>query len=251
MLNHALALAKPGRHVFPCRPRDKVPATPHGCKDATVDPAVIRRWWQQESDLNVAVATGEASGIFVVDIDGADGEAALRQIEERNGALPPTVEAITARGRHLYFKWPDRPVPNSAGKIAPHVDTRGTGGYVLAPPSIHPSGRRYCWSVDSARALAAAPEWLLAMIVEPASGPTITPPTEWRELAKGVAEGARDCSAARLAGLLLRHHIDAIVTLELLQAWNATRCAPPLPEGDIVRIVDSIAGKELKRRGLA
>ena len=89
------------------------------------------------------------------------------------------------------------------------------------------------------------------MIVEPASGPTITPPTEWRELAKGVAEGARDCSAARLAGLLLRHHIDAIVTLELLQAWNATRCAPPLPEGDIVRIVNSIAGKELKRRGLA
>ena len=102
-------------------------------KDATVDPAVIRRWWQQEFDLNVAVATGEASEIFVVDIDGADGEAALRQIEERNGALPPTVEAITARGRHLYFKWPDRPVPNSAGKIAPHVDTRGTGGYVLAP----------------------------------------------------------------------------------------------------------------------
>ena len=169
---------------FHAGPETRCQRRPTAARTPTVDLAVIRRWWQQESDLNVAVATGEASEIFVVDIDGADGEAALRQIEERNGALPPTVEAITARGRHLYFKWPDRPVPNSAGKIAPHVDTRGTGGYVLAPPSIHPSGRRYCWSVDSARALAAAPEWLLAMIVEPASGPTITPPrngASWRK----------------------------------------------------------------------
>jgi hypothetical protein len=142
-----------------------VPATPHGCKDATVDPAVIRRWWQQESDLNVAVATGEASGIFVVDIDGADGEAPLRQIEGTERALPPTVEAIHLRAdRHLYFKWPDRPVPNSAA-------ARST-------PRAHPRHRRqYCWHHRAhrersplllvcglPRALAAAPEWLLAMI---------------------------------------------------------------------------------------
>jgi hypothetical protein len=251
MLQHALALAKRGRYVFPCRPRDKTPATPHGCKDATTDPDIIRRWWQQESKLNIGIACGEASGIFVVDIDGDDGEAALRQIEEQNTALPPTVEAITARGRHLYFQWPGRPVPNSAGKIAPGIDTRGDGGYVLAPPSMHPSGRRYAWSVDTARILATAPEWLLARIAAPANGiPAATPPTEWRELVQGVAEGARNCSIARLAGYLLRHRIDPFVTIELLRNWNTARCAPPLPEGDIVRIVDSIAAKELKRRGL-
>jgi hypothetical protein len=217
----------------------------------TIDPDVIRGWWQQNPTLNVAVACGKASGIFVIDVDGDGAEAALRQIENLHGALPPTVEAITARGRHLYFEWPGRPVPNSAGKIAPGIDTRGEGGYVLSPPSIHPSGRRYAWSVDSASALAAAPDWLLQLIAEPANGVKVTPPSEWRELAKGVAQGARDCSVARLAGLLLRHHIDAVVTLELLQSWNATRRAPPLPEGDIVRIVDSIAARELKRRGLA
>ena len=89
-------------------------------------------------------------------------------------------------------------------------------------------------------------------IAEPTNGaPVVTPPSESRELVKGVAQGARDCSAAKLAGYLLRRRIDPFVVLELLQAWNATRCAPPLPEGDIVRIVDSIATRELRRRSLA
>jgi hypothetical protein len=58
----------------------------------------------------------------------------------------------------------------------------------------------------------------------------------------------RDCSAAKLAGYLLRRRVDPFIALELLQSWNAARCTPPLQEKDIVRIVDSIAGKELKRR---
>jgi hypothetical protein len=74
------------------------------------------------------------------------------------------------------------------------------------------------------------------------------PPVEWRELVKGVAEGARDCSAAKLAGYLLRRRVDPFVVLELLQSWNTTRCTPPLPGRDIERIVGSIAGKELRRR---
>jgi hypothetical protein len=169
--------------------------------------------------------------------------------------LPPTVEVITRRGRHLYFKMPARDVRNSASKVASGIDVRGTGGYVLTPPSVHPSGRRYCWSVDSASTFAATPHWLLNMIAtalaSAGNGNTAishTPATEWRELVKGVPEGMRDHSAARLAGHLLRHRVDPFVVLELLQAWNAARCTPPLPAADIVRIVDSIAGKELSRR---
>jgi hypothetical protein len=174
-------------------------------------------------------------------------EAELRKLERQYGALPPTVEAITARGRHLYFEWPGRMVRNSAGKVGPGLDVRGAGGYVLAPPSVHPSGRRYAWSVDSIDTPAAAPEWLLTVAADkPMNG--ATPPPEWRALVKGVAEGARDCSTARLAGHLLRHHIDPLVVLDLLQCWNAARCSPPLPEKDIERIVDSIAARELKRR---
>ena len=173
---------------------------------------------------------------------------------KRNMAhCPPASKSITARGRHIFLLYPDPParVRNSAKKIAPDIDVRGDGGYVVAPPSIHPSGNAYCWSVDSARTFAAAPDWLLTLIAEPANGAAaVTPPSEWRELVKGVAEGARDCSAAKLAGYLLRRRIDPFVTLELLRGWNATRCAPPLPERDIERIVDSIATRELRRRGI-
>jgi hypothetical protein len=254
MIRTALALAERGLHVFPCRPRDKRPATANGLKDATTDPNVIKAWWRQDPNYNIAIATGAASRVFVVDVDGLDAEARLRELEAERGAIPPSVEAITPRpGRHIYIRWPNYPVRNSAGKIGPGIDVRGEGGYVLVPPSIHPSGRRYCWSVDSAPALAVAPDWLLTLIVEPANGArtVITPPSEWRELVNGVAEGARDCSAAKLAGHLFRRRIDPFVVLELLQSWNATRCAPPLPERDIVRIVDSIASKELRRRGIA
>jgi hypothetical protein len=61
-------------------------------------------------------------------------------------------------------------------------------------------------------------------------------------------EGTRDCTVAKLAGHLLRHRIDPFVALELLQTWNATKCAPPLPAADIERIVASVAGRELRRR---
>ena len=253
MLEHALALARRGLHVFPCRPRDKEPATAHGCKDATTDPDVIAQWWWAEPESNIAIATGVRSHIFVLDVDSLDAEGVLRQLEAEHGALPQSVESITGRGRHVYFEWPRRPVRNSAGRLGPGLDIRGAGGYVLTPPSVHPTGRRYCWGVDSSNTFAPAPEWLLAKIAAPANGNrgAATSPSEWRELVRGVAEGARDCSTARLAGYLLRRRIDPLVTLQLLQGWNARSCTPPLPESDIERIVDSIAARELKRRGVA
>jgi hypothetical protein len=249
MIHTALRLAARGLAVFPCKPRDKTPATAHGLKDATTDAGVIRQWWQQEPYFNIAVATGAVSRVFAVDIDGLDAEFELRKLEAENGELPATVASITARGRHLFFSWPDRPVRNSAGKVAPGIDIRGEGGYAIVPPSVHPSGRRYCWSVDSGNAFAPAPEWLLTKIAAPNGNGAATPASEWRDLIEGVAEGARDCSAARLAGYLLRRRVDPFMVLELLQGWNTTRCTPPLPEVDIERIVNSVASRELQRRG--
>jgi hypothetical protein len=255
MMRTALALASRGLAVFPCRPWDKRPATANGLKDATTDHEKIGQWWLTEPQFNVAIATGAVSKIFVVDVDGLDAEGALRNLEAEHGELPATVEAITARGRHLYFKTPEAAVRNTAGKIAPGLDTRGTGGYVLSPPSIHPSGRAYCWSVDCAKAFAEAPEWLLQRIAGPPNGNGRKPPASpstWRALmAEGADEGCRNNAAASLCGYLLRRHVDAVLALEILQLWNATRCRPPLPAADIETIVNSIAGKEMTRRGYA
>ena len=76
------------------------------------------------------------------------------------------------------------------------------------------------------------------------------PAEHWRGIAaNGADEGCRDDTATRLAGHLFRRYVDPLVVLELLLCWNAHRCRPPLPERDIERIVDSIAGRELRRRG--
>jgi hypothetical protein len=93
-------------------------------------------------------------------VDGDDGEANLRALEAQHGALPATWESLTARGRHIWWRC-DAPVPCSAGKLGTGIDVRGDGGYVVVPPSIHPSGRAYAWSVDRTDELAVAPEWLL------------------------------------------------------------------------------------------
>jgi hypothetical protein len=188
---------------------------------------------------------------IVIDIDGPGAESELRRLESEHGELPATVETITARGRHLYFKAPETPVRNSTGKIGPGIDVRGDGGYILTPPSVHPTGKTYRWSVDSANAFAPAPAWLLDKIVTPANGATMAAPvSDWRALVRdGVGHGARDCTVAKLTGYLLRRRIDPMVVLGLMQSWNATSCTPPLPAADIDRIVDSIASRELARRG--
>jgi hypothetical protein len=154
MIRTAMALAQKGMAVFPCRSRDKRPATANGLKDATTDLDIIRQWWRQEPQFNLAVATGAASGIFVVDVDGLDAEVELRRLEGEYSGLPSTVEAITPRGRHVYFRSPEVPVRNSASKIAPGIDVRGDGGYVLAPrPFIRPAGVMSGRSIVEVRSL--------------------------------------------------------------------------------------------------
>jgi Bifunctional DNA primase/polymerase, N-terminal/Primase C terminal 1 (PriCT-1) len=147
---------------------------------------------------------------------------------------------------------PNAAVRNSASKIAPGIDVRADGGYVLTPPSVHPTGRTYAWSVDSARCFATAPDWLLQRVCDQAKGaaPPPRPPAEWRELVtNGAGEGTRNQAATKLTGHLLRRHVDPHVTLTLLLAWNAQHCNPPLPDNEIHTIVSSICGRELKRRG--
>ncbi len=249
----ALALGGKGLRVFPCVERSKEPAIADNLNRATTDPNVIAGWWRSR-DFNIGIATGRDSGVWVLDIDGSQGEALIRQHEAKHGiALPPTVEVITADGRHLYFRWPTgceirnkQDVP-----IMPEIDVRGEGGYVLAPPSLHPSGRRYAWSVDSASEFADAPDWLIDLITTKASSNVvpITAPETWRSFVNEPVEGShRGHAIARLYGLLVRRFIDPLVALDLVRMFNTLRCKPPLDDSDVVRIVDAIARREADRR---
>ena len=105
-LRMALALAEKGLRVFPCKPKSKVPATEHGCLDASSDPKVVRRMFLKKADLNVAIATGRGSGVWALDADGKAGRMAVAALEHEHGELPHrgTIKVFTPGGGfHLYF----------------------------------------------------------------------------------------------------------------------------------------------------
>jgi Bifunctional DNA primase/polymerase, N-terminal len=246
----ALALGRRGLRVFPVVSRAKKPAIGNNLALATTDETVIRGWWR--TDFNVGIACGIESNIWVLDVDGYEGEATLRRLEAKHGTVPTTVESITGRGRHVYFRWPvGEEIRNSQLRAdMPGLDVRGEGGFVLAPPSVHPSGKAYAWSVDSARAFAAAPDWLLDLVAGRRVGEReATSPEDWRSFIGETFDGSHRAPAiARLAGHLMRRYVDPPVVVQLCVAFNTTRCVEPLSGEEVVNICDHIAARELARR---
>jgi hypothetical protein len=180
ILDAALAYARHGRRVFPCRARSKAPATAHGKDDATVDIGLIRKWWDRTPEANVAIATGAASGLVVLDVDPRHGGFdSIEDLEARFGRLPETPVSLTGGGgTHSVFQRPSIvtiPCRTNLGGF-PGIDLKADGGYVIASPSIHPNGRRYEWSPalhPSKVPLAEAPGWLLELAqAGPATEPT-------------------------------------------------------------------------------
>lgn len=160
----ARAYADHDWHVFPCRPGDKVPATIHGVHEATTDLAQIDAWWTADPDRNVGIATGAVSGIYVLDIDGMDGYEAFAELAAGHSAPLPSAlwQATPSGGMHGVMRHPGGHLPNTAGRLAPNVDTRGDGGYILAAPSVHPNGGRYRWLAKTVPPM--VPGWLLRLL---------------------------------------------------------------------------------------
>ena len=247
-LDAALAYAGRGWHVLPVKARDKIPGSPHGKDDATTDPARIRAWFFKTPATNVGIATGKVSGIVVLDVDAVkSGLETLARLESEHGRLPNTLTAITGGGgRHFFFAHPGRKVGNRAG-IAPGLDVRGDGGYVVAAPSVHKSGKTYSW-VDPNAPIAELPDWLLTLMVgenreakskEPASplgyGPYIERAIsgELDKLARAV-EGSRNDQLNRSAFALGRFiGAGAVDRAVVEQCLTATARAVGLADHEI------------------
>jgi putative DNA primase/helicase len=166
-LNYALAYAAQGWPVFPLIEKSKHPATPNGFKDASTDAVQIRAWWRQNRNYNVGLQTGVE--FFVLDIDVAHGGVeSLEALQAKHGALPDTLQQITGTaGRHYIFRMPPFEVKCSVGEVGPGLDIRGAGGYIVAPPSIHPVTKTaYDWDgMEEYNAeILPAPEWLLELL---------------------------------------------------------------------------------------
>lgn len=143
--------ASPGKH----------PLTPNGHHDATIDLDVIRGWFRQWSDCNVALACTSDSALLVVDLDGDDARQRFEQLARQNGGLPDTLRQRTGRGDgwHIVFQHPGGPL---VGKLWRDVDIKHSG-YIVASPSRHISGRRYRWLNWPARPTP-LPPWLLQLL---------------------------------------------------------------------------------------
>lgn len=204
----------------------------------------IASWFHKWPDANVGIVTGYVSQIVVVDIDPQHGGTeSLEAMERAQGTLPRTLEVHTGGGgRHLYFAYPPVRLHNRVG-IRPGIDLRSDGGYVVAPPSVHPSGERYRW-LPGQGPQDLSPEPLPAWLLEAtrASGQAGHSLKHWRRIVReGVDEGQRNSLLASFTGHLLWHGVDPEVALDLMLAWNQVRCRPPLPDDEVARVVQSIA----------
>jgi putative DNA primase/helicase len=237
-------IGRTGWHLFPVV--GKVPATPHGFKDATSDPDHLDNLLRVAPDADaLAVACG-ASSLAVLDLDvmeGADGRDSLRE-----HALPyldaKTVRATTPRGgEHVYFAGSLQ----SRTGLLPGVDMKGRGGYVVVPPA---SGR--AWLADAGpfdlERLAPVPEWLSLLVARFDTGPVGEVTRLWETaIAAYVSEGSRNETAASIAGHLLRRKVDERLAGVLLVAWARTFCHPPLEDREALRVFHSIRRREASR----
>ncbi len=239
-----------GLAVLPLEPGGKAPfgrLVPRGLHDATADLGTLERWLRAEPEANLGIRTGE--GLAVLDVDRRnDGERTLdAYIQNTATRLPLTPEVATGDGRHLYFAAPSGLPSQNLGS---GLDLKAGGGYVVAPPSVHPNGRLYTW--QPGRGLGEVPlAKLPASLIGGGSSVASAgqrPPGHWAQIARGgFAEGQRHAGTVQYVGHLLGLRLDPEEVLYLVLAWNRQTNRPPLPDAEVSRIVDDLAAKELAK----
>lgn len=241
LLDSALALAKRGKPVFPCKP-DKSPFTKHGFKDATIDVGIIPQWWTQHPNALIGMPTGSVSGLVVLDVDnknGHDGDESLHQLQQKYGQLPDTPQVLTpSGGRHIYFRHPGVPIKSTASRVGDGLDIRGDGGYVIVPPSPV-NGKGYEHDAASPTTVADMPGWLVNLTKKEAQ------PAETQfESAGVVCEGNRNVELTSQAGAMRRRGLSVEEMVAVLSVKNAERCNPPLPDTEVEAIARSVGRYE-------
>ena len=227
VLEHALRLAERDIAIFPAQ-RNKRPATAHWKSDATTDEEQIRKWFNNEAHL-LAVPTGMDNGLFALDIDPA-GQGWLKENFDR--LLCERVHQ-TKRGQHFLYSFPsDAPdlATNTAGRIAPGVDTRGEGGYVIWWAA---HGKEAVGDIDD---LSLPPQWLLDDLAA-----ARRPAAEKMPRAGLIKEGGRNSALTSHCGRVWSRGATKDDLLTKAKLFNRQNNDPPLPEREVQTVVNSIS----------
>jgi len=182
----------------------------------------------------VGIVTGPLSGVLVLDVDGPEGEAVLK---EHGHPITPMVRT-GGGGLHLYFRHPDADVRTGI-RVAPGLDVKASGGYVVAPPSVGPAGRPYEWIISPEDAEPAeVPGWLMVVIERPRRNGTAGP------VGARIPPGRRNAELTSFAGTMRRRGAGEEEMFAALAVSNARRCDPPLEEEEVRKIAASVARYE-------
>ena len=238
LLEAALAYVGEGFKVFPLQTRGKKPITEHGLKDATQIQAGVRDLWKGNPHANIGLV---CDGLIVLDFDAEHGGyQGKEQLIRDHGPLPVTrVHKTGGGGEHWLYRAPrELNVRPGSGKYGyPGLDIRANDSYIVAPPSIHPSGSVY--QVLDPSPIAPAPAWLLELATKkrPLPGPAPAGSTG----GSPIPEGSRNGTLASLAGTMRRRGMSpAAIEAALLEA-NRTQCSPPLDEVEVRQIAASVS----------
>ena len=211
------------------------------------DEKTIKKWFSDTPDICVGIVTGSVSNLYVVDTDTPEAEGRLEVIK-----LPDTPTVVTGRGKHRYFTLPAQELRNTAGRI-PGLDSRGEGGFVVAPPSRHYNGKYYKWLTDPHDVPPAQlPTDLLELLSTSTnapgeSGDSGSSGSISRILKEGSPEGRRNTDAAKRAGHYVALGLSATEVEIILAGW-ARRCSPEFPLDELRKVIASIVCAE-ERKG--
>jgi putative DNA primase/helicase len=222
-----------------CPSPGKHPRTLHGVYDATRDRGEIESCWTKWPDANVGIATGRASGIVVIDVDPRNGGLeTFERLQSELGPLPETPMVFTGGGgAHLVFELP--PITVRKHTAGPGVDVLGEGCMMVAPPSLHVSGKRYSWEkapcLDDITPASLPRSWL-----ERLKGSRACPADSAKLNASAISQGQRNTHLTRVAGGLRRSGLSDSAMLAALKAENVAKCDPPLDDAEVEKIAASI-----------
>jgi putative DNA primase/helicase len=247
MLIEAQALMDLGFKLVPFKPAEvglarsgKAPMTAHGVKDATDDLATFKRLTANATDFNIAVATGSASRVVVIDVDPRNnGLQEFKDLTQLLGLLPRTLTSATGGGgRHYYFQEPAGGIKKNV--VAPGVDLLAEGCCAVVPPSQHFSGKRYQWldkHEPEHQEIASLPDsWL--QFIKSSTSPKKETVSSGANL---ILEGSRNDELTRIAGQLRRSGLSETALLAALKCVNEERTSPPIEIDELAQIARNVA----------
>lgn len=239
-----------------CKSAGKHPQTSHGSTDATADEETVRRFFPDDGTANIGIATGTRSNLVVVDVDEAKGgkidDLFFDDVDQ--DAIEGTLQVRTGGGWHFYYRLPPGiVVKNSAGKLAPFIDVRGEGGYVIAPPSKHVSGRSYEIGNPGVKNILQFPKaWLNRLVdnrpspllpvatADASEGSLVVPTASSLILPESIDQGKRNVELTRIAGAMRSKGLSETAIYAALRVENERICKPPLDDAEIHTIARSV-----------